>query len=42
VAALVESHARLRTHTGAPSLEVLPHEPPDVMGCYVLVPGRRP
>lgn len=41
VAALVESHARLRSHTGAPPLEVLPHEPPDVMGCYVLVSGRQ-
>lgn len=40
VAALIASHARLRTHTGAASLEVVPHEPPDVMGCYVLVPGR--
>lgn len=40
-AALIASHARLRTHTGAAPLDVRPHEPPDIMGCYVLVPGRR-
>lgn len=39
---LQESHARLRKLTRAGTLTVRPHTPPDVLGCYVLVPvGRR-
>jgi hypothetical protein len=39
---LQESHARLRKLTRAGTLAVSPHTPPDVLGCYVLVPiGRR-
>ena len=35
---LSESHARLRKIVGANKLVVEPHTPPDVLGCYVLVP----
>ncbi len=35
--ALEESHARLRAQAGGPPLAITPHEPPDIMGCYVLV-----
>lgn len=38
VQALQESHARLRTMVKAKPLHVTPHLPPDVLGCYVLVP----
>lgn len=39
---LQESHQRLRKLTRAGALTVRPHIPPDVLGCYVLVPiGRR-
>ncbi len=41
VRALQESHARLRSLVKAPRLTVQPHTPPDILGCYVLVPGRR-
>jgi superfamily II DNA or RNA helicase len=38
VSALEESHARLRAVVKSRSLKVTPHTPPDVLGCYVLVP----
>jgi hypothetical protein len=41
VAALADAHARLRRLTKAPRLEIHAHEPPDVMGCFVLVPTGR-
>ncbi len=43
VAALERSHKRLRTVVKAKALTVTPHPPPDILGCYVLVPakGRR-
>ena len=40
VAALTESHERLRKLIKASRLTVRPHTPPDILGCYVLVPGR--
>ena len=36
---LVEAHKRLRDLTKAPELEIQPHSPPDILGCFVLVPG---
>jgi hypothetical protein len=39
VGQLQAAHDRLRGLAGAPPLEVLPHEPPDLLGCYVLVPA---
>jgi len=36
---LQESHARLRKLVKATRLQVRPHEPPDILGCYVLVPA---
>lgn len=36
---LQESHARLRKLVKATRLEIRPHEPPDILGCYVLVPA---
>ena len=41
VAALVDAHQRLRKLSRAPKLEIHPHEPPDIMGCFVLVPTGR-
>ena len=41
VAALADAHARLRKLTKAPRLEIHAHEPPDVMGCFVLLPTGR-
>jgi hypothetical protein len=41
IAALADAHARLRRLTKAPRLEIHAHEPPDVMGCFVLVPTGR-
>lgn len=38
---LEDSHARLRKLTRAAALTVRPHTPPDILGCYVLVPGGR-
>ncbi len=38
VAQLQASHTRLRKLARAAKLEVRPHTPPDVLGCYVLVP----
>jgi len=38
VTALEESHQRLRDVTGQRSLEVNPHTPPDILGCYILLP----
>jgi hypothetical protein len=35
---LSDSHSRLRKIVGANRLIVEPHTPPDVLGCYVLVP----
>lgn len=40
VAALHASHDRLRTVVKAKSLTVTPHPPPDILGCYVLVPAK--
>ena len=37
--ALGESHSRLRKVVKANKLNVKPHTPPDVLGCYVLVPS---
>ncbi|MBV8739437.1 MAG: DEAD/DEAH box helicase family protein [Alphaproteobacteria bacterium] len=39
VAALEAAHARLRKLTKAPRLKVSPHEPPDILGCFVLLPA---
>jgi superfamily II DNA or RNA helicase len=39
VAELEAAHARLRKLTKAPRLKVLPHEPPDILGCFVLLPS---
>jgi hypothetical protein len=39
VAELEAAHARLRKLTKAPHLKVLPHEPPDILGCFVLLPS---
>jgi hypothetical protein len=39
VEALEASHARLRSVIKATPLRVTPHTPPDVLGCYVLVPS---
>ena len=36
---LEESHARLRKVAHASPLKVIPHTPPDILGCYVLVPA---
>jgi hypothetical protein len=38
---LQESHQRLRRLVKAPKLSIQPHTPPDILGCYVLVPGGR-
>jgi superfamily II DNA or RNA helicase len=40
VAALKRSHKRLRTVVKAKALTVTPHPPPDILGCYVLVPAK--
>jgi hypothetical protein len=43
VRVLEASHARLRSMVKARPLKVTPHTPPDILGCYVLVPaGGRP
>lgn len=39
VARLAESNQRLRSLTQATSLEIVPHRPPDILGCYVLLPA---
>lgn len=39
VRALQDSHSRLRTQTKTASLKVIPRTPPDILGCYVLVPS---
>jgi hypothetical protein len=39
VAALQAAHARLCKLTKAPRLKVSPHEPPDILGCFVLLPA---
>ena len=33
------AHARLRKLTKTPRLKVQPHEPPDILGCFVLLPA---
>ena len=38
VAALSAAHDRLRQQAGGRRLAVEPHDPPDVLGCFVLVP----
>jgi superfamily II DNA or RNA helicase len=40
VRALTESHARVRQLVNARKLTVEPHTPPDILGCYVLLPGN--
>lgn len=40
VATLEASHARLRQTVTSARLRVSPHPPPDVLGCYVLVPAK--
>jgi len=42
VVALETAHARLRTLTKAPRLEVTPHEPPDILALFVLLPAGAP
>jgi hypothetical protein len=39
VAALETAHTRLRRLTKAPHLKVTPHEPPDILGLFVLLPA---
>ena len=39
VAALQSAHARLRRLTKAPRLKVSPHEPPDILGRFLLLPS---
>ena len=39
VAELTEAHKRLRALTKAPDLDIQPHTPPDILGCFVLVPA---
>jgi hypothetical protein len=38
---LQESHDRLRKLLKEARLQVQPHLPPDILGCYVLVPAER-
>jgi superfamily II DNA or RNA helicase len=38
VAELEGAHARLRKLTQTPRLKVQPHVPPDILGCFVLLP----
>jgi superfamily II DNA or RNA helicase len=38
VAELEGAHARLRKLTKTPRLKVRPHVPPDILGCFVLLP----
>ncbi|HZP58433.1 MAG TPA: helicase-related protein [Dehalococcoidia bacterium] len=40
VKALTDAHDRLRSVVNDVALKVEPHLPPDIVGCYVLVPGR--
>jgi len=40
VRALTDAHDRLRRVVKDVPLKVEPHLPPDIVGCYVLVPGR--
>ena len=39
VGALRAAHERLRKLTKAPRLRISPHEPPDILGCFVLLPS---
>ena len=39
VTALANAHERLREQARGRRLEIDPHEPPDVLGCFVLVPA---
>jgi hypothetical protein len=39
VGELEGAHARLRKLTKTPRLKVQPHEPPDILGCFVLLPA---
>jgi hypothetical protein len=39
VAELEAAHTRLRKLTKASRLKVMPHEPPDILGCFVLLPS---
>ena len=40
VAELDAAHRRLRTLLKARALKIDPHTPPDILGCFVLVPAR--
>jgi superfamily II DNA or RNA helicase len=40
VKALTDAHDRLRRVVSDVALKVEPHVPPDIVGCYVLVPAR--
>jgi hypothetical protein len=37
---LEEAHSRLRKAVRTTPLKVVPHTPPDILGCYVLVPAE--
>ena len=39
VTMVMDAHERLRQQAGGGRLNVEPHEPPDVLGCFVLVPA---
>jgi superfamily II DNA or RNA helicase len=39
VSQVQDSHHRLRKLVNAPKLTIQPHRPPDILGCYVLVPA---
>jgi len=41
VTQLEESHNRLRKLAKARPIQIRPHIPPDILGCYVLVPARQ-
>ena len=42
VGELDAAHKRLRALTKDQPLRILPHTPPDILGCFVLVPAARP
>jgi len=42
VTRLLESNNRLRTLVRQKALRIEPHRPPDILGCYVLVPAGAP
>jgi superfamily II DNA or RNA helicase len=42
ISQLRDSHHRLRKLVNAPKLTIQPHLPPDILGCYVMVPAGGP